>query len=46
MANVVIFGVGQMGTPIAYAMSKLGHKLTLVDSSEEAFQAADVLPPA
>jgi len=43
MANVVIFGVGQMGTPIAYAMSKLGHKLTLVDSSEEAFQAADVL---
>ena len=43
MANVVIFGIGQMGTVIAYAMSKLGHDLTLVDVSKEAFSSADRL---
>jgi|LULM01.1.fsa_nt_gb saccharopine dehydrogenase-like NADP-dependent oxidoreductase len=30
-----IFGVGQMGRCIASAMEKLGHELTIVDSSED-----------
>ena len=30
-----IFGVGQMGKCIASAMEKLGHELTIVDSSAD-----------
>ena len=35
MSNVVIFGVGNMGSTIAHAMNTLGHSLTLVDTNKE-----------
>ena len=40
----VIFGVGQMGKCIASAMEKLGHELTIIDSSPESLsQCGDIL---
>ena len=36
--NVIVFGCGQMGSVVASSMKDLGHRVTVVDSTKEAFQ--------
>lgn len=45
MKQATIFGAGMMGTPIAWAMQKMGYDVLLLDPDEDALdQACDKLP--
>ena len=35
MSNAIVFGAGQMGVPVAYALKTLGHDVTVYDSFED-----------
>ena len=41
--STAIFGLGKMGTTIAYAMKSLGHRLTLVDTNKSVLDSIDTM---
>ena len=44
MSNVMLFGAGRMGTVIAHAMEKLGHTVSVADTSSEALNLIEYHP--
>ena len=40
--STAIFGLGNMGRTIAYAMKSLGHRITLVDTSKSVLDSIDI----